>query len=68
MTRNRRLEHTTRGVAENIAMGQSSSSEAVSDWMRSPGHRANILGPYHRVGAAAYHTPDGTTYWCLQLQ
>jgi uncharacterized protein YkwD len=29
--------------AENIAMGQSSASAAMDSWMRSSGHRANIL-------------------------
>jgi len=68
MTRNRSLVHTRAPVAENIAMGQRSSSEAVSDWMRSPGHRANILNPSYRfIGAAAYRTPGGTIYWCQQF-
>ena len=31
--------------AENIAMGQSSAAAAMDSWMRSSGHRANILGP-----------------------
>jgi uncharacterized protein YkwD len=29
--------------AENIAMGQTSASAAMDSWMRSSGHRANIL-------------------------
>jgi uncharacterized protein YkwD len=29
--------------AENIAMGQSSAAAAMDSWMRSSGHRANIL-------------------------
>src|SRR5687767_13769696 len=29
--------------AENLASGQRSAAEAVSGWMQSPGHRANIL-------------------------
>lgn len=28
---------------ENIAMGQTSASQVMTDWMNSPGHRANIL-------------------------
>jgi uncharacterized protein YkwD len=28
---------------ENIAYGQTSAAEVMSDWMGSPGHRANIL-------------------------
>ncbi len=30
---------------ENIARGQTSAQEVVSDWMNSPSHRANILRP-----------------------
>ena len=63
----RSLQHTTAAVAENIAMGQGSCTEAVADWMRSPGHRANMLGRYSRIGAAAYTAADGRIYWCLQF-
>jgi uncharacterized protein YkwD len=28
---------------ENIAMGQTSAQQVMTDWMNSPGHRANIL-------------------------
>jgi uncharacterized protein YkwD len=29
--------------AENIAQGQATPAEVMTDWMNSPGHRANIL-------------------------
>ncbi|MBI2825230.1 MAG: hypothetical protein HYX69_11145 [Planctomycetia bacterium] len=68
MTRTRTLRHTTKAVAENIAMGQTNSQEAVRSWMNSPGHRANILSPGHRkIGVAAYTAADGTVYWCQQF-
>ncbi len=68
MTRSRRLRHTSQAVAENIAMGQRSSQEAVLTWMRSRGHRANILHRgYRRIGVAAYRTPSGTIFWCQQF-
>lgn len=68
MARNRNLSHGT-GVAENIGMGQISASEAVSSWMQSSGHRANILGGgYTRIGVAMAHSPDGTAYWCQQFR
>ena len=69
MVRNRSLVHTTRPVAENIAMGQPNSSVAVGAWMNSKGHRANILnGSYGRIGVAAYRTASGTIYWCQQFR
>lgn len=68
MTRSHRLQHTSAGVAENIAMGQHNASEAVRAWMNSSGHRANILNRrYTRVGTAAYVTSGGTIYWCMQF-
>ena len=68
MARSRRLQHTSQPVAENIAMGYSSSQGVVQGWMNSSGHRANILnGGYNRIGTAAYETADGTIYWCQQF-
>lgn len=69
MAKNRNLVHTNRPVAENIAMGQPHSREAVRDWMNSSGHRANVLNRAHRrIGAAAYRTRGGTIYWCQQFR
>lgn len=67
MARNRSLSHG-QGVTENIAMGQSSADEAVADWMRSDGHRANILGSHGRIGVGVAHAADGTAYWCQQFR
>ena len=68
MARNRTLAHG-QGVTENIAMGQSSAGEAVADWMRSDGHRANLLGSSHtRIGVAVARAADGTAYWCQQFR
>ncbi len=69
MTRAGRLRHTSQPVAENIAMGQQSAAEAVSSWMSSSGHRANILSRGHRrIGVSAYRSPDGTVFWTQQFQ
>ena len=68
MTLNRSLVHSNQPVAENIAMGQSSSEEVLQCWMNSSGHRANILnGGHQRIGVAAYRTPEGTIFWCQQF-
>jgi uncharacterized protein YkwD len=69
MTRNGAMVHTRLPVAENIAMGQPHSSEAVRSWMGSSGHRANILNPGHRrIGVAAYRTASGVIFWCQQFR
>jgi uncharacterized protein YkwD len=68
MTRSQQLQHTNAAVAENIAMGQTTSGEALQSWMSSPGHRANILNPrYRRIGVAAYRAANGATFWCQQF-
>jgi uncharacterized protein YkwD len=69
MTQSRSLRHTSRPVAENIAMGYDSSTSVVRGWMNSSGHRANILSRSHRrIGVAAYQTDGGTIYWCQQFR
>ena len=63
------LQHTNAAVAENIAMGQSSASEAMNSWMNSSGHRANILGGgYSTIGVAAYTSSSGQIFWCQQFR
>jgi uncharacterized protein YkwD len=57
------------GVAENIAMGQTSASEAVSSWMNSSGHRSNMLdGGHTRIGVGVAYSSNGTAYWCQQFR
>ena len=69
MTRNQCMVHTSRPVAENIAMGQPHSSNVVRAWMNSSGHRANILNSRHRrIGVAAFRTAKGTIFWCQQFR
>ena len=41
-------------IGENIAGGQLTPEEVVADWMRSPGHRANLLNPTFREIGVAY--------------
>jgi len=67
MTNTNSFVHTSDPVAENIAYGASNSEHAIDMWMNSPGHRANMLGGYRRIGVAAYVAQDGTTYWCQQF-
>jgi len=68
MASTRNMRHTTKPVGENIAMGQTSVGQVINVWMNSSGHRANILGRgWNRIGAAAYTTPEGRIYWCLQF-
>jgi uncharacterized protein YkwD len=51
-------------VAENLAVGAPDGASAVTLWMESPEHRANLLNPgavHH--GVARARGPDGRDYW-----
>lgn len=51
---------------ENIARGQGSPAEVMTDWMNSEGHRDNILYPdFTHVGIAALDLPGGI--WWTQV-
>ena len=48
---------------ENIAMGQTSCNEVLTDWYSSPGHKANMIKKnYTKVGIAGYKY-KGEIYW-----
>ena len=51
-------------AGENIAEGQLNASEAVQDWMHSPGHRANILNrQYTQIGVAMVTSRSGQRFY-----
>lgn len=59
------------GAGENLAAGFSTSQDTVTGWMKSTGHRENILNPkYDHVGYAVCHSDDfdhnGDTYVIVQ--
>ena len=73
MAAQRRLYHQDLGpilracnlstVGENVAYGYPNGKSAVAAWMRSPGHRANILNRRYRgVAVGAYQDSRGTWY------
>ncbi|WP_251091943.1 CAP domain-containing protein [Streptomyces sp. Caat 7-52] len=53
-----------RTIGENIACGQRSAAEVVTDWMNSPGHRANILKrDFTHLGVGFAGGGRAGTYW-----
>lgn len=50
-------------VGENIYLGPRSAGEACRGWMRSVGHRRNILDPEYTVIGAGYARGRGGTYY-----
>lgn len=50
--------------AENVASGQRTAAEVVEGWMRSPGHRANIMSSsVTELGAGYARDSSGRSYW-----
>jgi uncharacterized protein YkwD len=54
-----------RAAAENVAYGFDDVDSVMAGWMRSPGHRRNILGQYSEIGVARVIAKDGSSYWCV---
>lgn len=53
---------------ENVAVGQTSPEQVVSEWMASPGHRRNILDPaFTQVGNAYGVAADGRAFWAQEF-
>jgi uncharacterized protein YkwD len=60
-----RQGYAFRRAGENVAAGYRSVDAVMSGWMRSLGHRRNILGRFSEIGAACATATDGTPYWCV---
>lgn len=53
---------------ENVALGQSSGAHAVESWMRSRGHRENILNPgFSEIGVGYARDDAGQPYYVQVL-
>lgn len=53
-------------AGENAALGQYTPEAVARDWMSSPGHRANILGPYTQCGVGhAVGVRHQYHYWVM---
>lgn len=55
-------------IGENLAAGQSTPEQAMSDWMNSPGHRDNILRPeFTEMGVGVRAGGRYGTYWVQEF-
>ncbi len=58
------VRYDVRAAGENIAEGQRSATEAVTTWMNSPPHRANMLSrDYTELGAGVAAARNGRRYF-----
>jgi uncharacterized protein YkwD len=51
-------------ASENAAMGQTSSSQVINDWLSDPPHRANVMNrDWTHAGGGAAAGNDGRIFW-----
>lgn len=59
-----------RSAGENLAWNQNcgdTARVAVNGWIKSPGHRKNLLGNYNYCGISVFKGPNGRTYFTQLL-
>lgn len=52
-------------AGENVAYGQPTVADVMAVWMRSPGHKRNVLGKFSEIGVGRATDEGGTPYWCV---
>lgn len=55
-------------AAENVAVGQPNTAAVFDAWMKSPGHRRNMLDPVFTRYGLAWATPEANPkriYWAM---
>lgn len=58
------VNYNWEAYGENVAVGQKSGAEVVAAWMKSSGHRANILNPtYTELGVGYTIDESGRPYY-----
>lgn len=63
--RMKRMGYDFRAAAENVAYGFDDVESVMAGWMKSPGHRRNILGKFSEIGVGRAIARDGASYWCV---
>lgn len=65
-TRVQRTGYRRRALGENAIQGWTGQeidpADVMTRWLKSPGHRANILGAYRHAGFGVAQARDGTGY------
>ena len=57
--------HGVSGVGENVAYGTLDAKGVVDGWIKSPGHRRNMLGDFNMIGIGA--APKGRITYFTQF-
>jgi uncharacterized protein YkwD len=56
-----------RSAGENVAAGFDDVDSVMDGWMKSPGHRRNILGRFTEIGVGRAIAKDGASYWSVSF-
>lgn len=68
MDRIKAASYQCQAYAENIATGYLTGKTVVQGWLKSPGHRKNLLDEndvgYNQIGIGAYRDVRGRWYFC----
>jgi uncharacterized protein YkwD len=54
---------TAQGGAENVAYNYNTAKIVAEGWIKSPGHRRNILGHYNETGIGIVRDKSGKLYF-----
>lgn len=74
MANTKRLKHSSmsnimqlgfRSAGENIAYGQKDEESVMKTWMRSPGHKRNIMNKSFTHIGCGFYDANGVVYWCV---
>jgi uncharacterized protein YkwD len=58
---------TVSACAENVAMGTLDAKGVVDGWIKSPGHRKNMLGDFNTIGIGSYRKGNSNILYFTQL-
>ncbi len=68
VSRVKAVGYTYSTIGENIAAGGSTASATMTQWMNSPGHKANILNPkFRELGVGYGASNDQYRYYWTQV-
>ncbi len=58
------VSYKWQAAGENLALGQRDAAQAMASWMKSSGHRSNILNrSFTEIGVARIVGRNGRPYW-----
>ena len=57
------MKYPSPRFGENLGRGQETASEVMDMWKESPGHNANLIGDFTKIGVAIYVSEEGILHF-----